>query len=65
MCESIHHMGSDRASIPNANTLGENHRGSGVTFQVWITWDAVIDSACESPIYVCGQYSSSSGIPEI
>jgi hypothetical protein len=26
--------------------LGENHRGSGVTFEVRVTWGAVIDSAC-------------------
>lgn len=26
--------------------LGENHRGSGVTFKVRVTWGAVIDSAC-------------------
>lgn len=28
--------------------LGENHRGSGVTFKVRVTWGAVIDSACNS-----------------
>jgi len=28
--------------------LGENHRGSGVTFKVRVTWVAVIDSACKA-----------------
>ena len=46
MCKSIHHMGSDRASCRMRIALGENHRGSGVTFKVRVTWDAVIDSAC-------------------
>lgn len=26
--------------------LGENHRGSGVTFKARVTWGAVIDSLC-------------------
>jgi len=25
---------------------GENHRGSGMTFKVRVTWGAVIDSVC-------------------
>lgn len=47
-CKSIQHMGSDRASCRMLIALGENHRGSGVTFKVWVTWGAVIDSACDS-----------------
>jgi len=48
MCKSIHHMGSDRASCRMRIAFGENHRQSGVTFKVRITWGAVIDSACNS-----------------
>ena len=39
-------MGSDRASCRMRIALGENHRGSGVTLKVRVTWGAVIDSAC-------------------
>lgn len=39
-------MGSDRASCRMLIALGENHRRSGVTLKVRVTWDAVIDSAC-------------------
>ena len=46
MCKSIHHMGSDRASYRMRIALGENHRESGVTLKVRVTWGAVIDSAC-------------------
>jgi hypothetical protein len=28
--------------------FGKNHRGSGVTFKVRVTWGAVIDSACRA-----------------
>lgn len=48
VCKSIHHMGSDRASCRMRIALGENHRQSGATFKVRITWDAVIDSSCNS-----------------
>lgn len=48
VCKSIHHMGSDRASCRMRIALGENHRQSGVTFKVRITWDAVIDSSYNS-----------------
>lgn len=41
-------MGSDRASCRMRITLGENHRQSGVTFKVRVTWGAVIDSVCNS-----------------
>ena len=44
--ESIHHRGGDRASCRMRIALGENHRGSGVTLKVRVTWGAVIDSAC-------------------
>jgi hypothetical protein len=40
--------------------LGENHRGSGVTFKVRVTWVAVIDSACtasSTPVDKPGQGS--------
>lgn len=48
VCKSIHHMGSDRASCRMRIALGENHRQSGVTFKVRVTWGAVIDSVCNS-----------------
>jgi len=38
--------------------LGENHRGSGVTLKVRVTWGAVIDSACtasSTPVDKAGQ----------
>ena len=38
MCKSIHHMGSDRASCRMRIALGENHRESGVTLKVRVTW---------------------------
>lgn len=38
MCTSIHHMGSDRASCRMRIALGENHRESGVTLKVRVTW---------------------------
>lgn len=38
MCKSIHHMGSDRASCRMRIAFGENHRESGVTFKVLVTW---------------------------
>ena len=60
MCKSIHHMGSDRASCRMRIALGENHRGSGVTFKVRVTWGAVIDSACtasSTPVDKPGQGS--------
>lgn len=47
MCESIHHMGSDRASCRMLIALGENHRRSGVTFKVRVTCGAVIENACD------------------
>ena len=40
--------------------LGENHRGSGVTLKVRVTWDAVKDSACtasSTPVDKPGQGS--------
>lgn len=40
MCKSIHHMGSDRTSCRMRIVLGENHRGSGVTLKVRVTWGA-------------------------
>lgn len=46
MCKSIHHMGSDRASCRMRIALGENHRESGVTLKVRVTWGAVNDSLC-------------------
>jgi len=48
MCKSIHHMGSDRTSCQMRILLRLNHRGSGVTFKVRVTWGAIIDSACNS-----------------
>lgn len=45
--ESIHRRGGDRASCRMRIALGENLRGSGVTFKVLATWGAVIDSACK------------------
>ncbi|KTC61734.1 hypothetical protein AO287_04705 [Pseudomonas savastanoi] len=48
LCKSIHHMGSDRASCRMRIALGENHRQSGVTFKIRVTWGAVIDSVCNS-----------------
>ena len=44
----IHHMGSDRTSYRTRIVLAGEHRGSGVTFKVWVTWGAVIDSSCDS-----------------
>jgi len=44
--DSIHHREGDRASCRMRIALGENHRGSGVTLKVRVTWGAVIDSAC-------------------
>ncbi len=38
MCKSIHHMGSDRASCRMRIAFGENHRESGVTLKVPVTW---------------------------
>lgn len=58
--ESIHHRGGDRASCRMRIALGENHRGSGVTFKVRVTWGAVIDSACtasSTPVDKPGQGS--------
>jgi len=46
--KSIHHLEGDRASCRMRIAFGENHRGSGVTFKVRVTWGAVIDSACDS-----------------
>ena len=60
MCKSIHHRGGDRASCRMRIALGENHRGSGVTFKVRATWGAVIDSACtasSTPVDKPGQGS--------
>lgn len=39
-------MGSDRASCRMRIAFGENHRESGVTFKVRVTWGAVNDSLC-------------------
>lgn len=58
--ESIHHRGGDRASYRMRIALGENHRGSGLTFKVRVTWGAVIDSACtasSTPVDKPGQGS--------
>lgn len=53
-------MGSDRASCRMLIALGENHRRSGVTLKVRVTWGAVIDSACtasSTPVDKPGQGS--------
>ena len=68
MCKSIHHMGSDRTSCRMRIVLGENHRGSGVTFKVRVTWGAVIDSACtasSTPVDKPGQGSKFSAIEDM
>lgn len=60
MCKSIHHLRGDRASCRVRIALGENHRGSGVTFKVRVTWGAVIDSVCtasSTPVDKSGQGS--------
>lgn len=61
-------MGSDRASCRMRIALGENHRGSGVTFKVRVTWGAVIDSICtasSTPVGKPGQGSKSSAIEDV
>jgi len=40
MCKSIHHRGGDRASCRMRIAFGENHRESGVTLKVRVTWGA-------------------------
>ncbi len=58
--ESIHHREGDRANCRMRIALGENHRGSGVTLKVRVTWGAVIDSACtasSTPVDKPGQGS--------
>lgn len=48
--------------------LGENHRGSGVTLKVRVTWGAVIDSACTAsptPVDKPGQGSKFSVIGDV
>ena len=47
---------------------GENHRESGVTFKVRVTWGAVIDSACttsSTPVDKPGQGSKFSAIEDV
>ena len=62
MCKSTHHRGGDRASCRMRIAIwGENHRESGVTFKVRVTWVAVIDSACTAsftPVDKLGQGSN-------
>lgn len=48
--------------------LGENHRGSGMTFKVRVTWGAVIDSVCtasSTPVDKCGQGSKFSATLDV
>ena len=66
--ESIHHRGGNRASCRMRIALGENHRGSGVTFKVRATCGAVIDSACtasSTPVDKPGQGSKFSAIEDV
>lgn len=61
-------MGSDRASCRMRIALGENHRGSGATFKVRVTWGAVIDSACtasSTPVDKPGQGPKLSALGDV